>query len=90
MESRIKLLEEELREVTAIEVGLYSVVTEHGSSLNKVHAPARCISRLYLHAGRAKTQAKRASAARAATSGLVLVSRESLSLCGGRLNPNSS
>ena len=75
VQSRIKLLEEELREAAAIEVGLYSVVAEHGSSTYKVHAPARRISRFYLHACRAETQAKRASAARAAASGLVLVSK---------------
>ena len=90
VESRIKLLEEELREAAAIEVGLYSIIAEHGSSPYKVHAPAQRISIFYLHACRAETQAKRASAARAAALGLVLVSRESLSLCGGRLNPNSS
>ena len=75
VESRIKMLEEELREAAAIEVGLYSVVAEHGSSTNKVHAPARRLSRFYLHACKARTQAKRASAARAAASGLVLVSK---------------
>lgn len=75
VESRIKMLEEELREAAAIEVGLYSVVAEHGSSTNKVHAPARRLSRFYLHACKARTQAKRASAARAAASGLVLASK---------------
>lgn len=75
VESRIMMLEEELREAAAIEVGLYSVIPEHGSSTNKVHAPARRISRFYLHACKARTQAKRASAARAAASGLVLVSK---------------
>lgn len=75
VESRIKLLEEELREAAAIEIGLYSVVAEHGSSTYKVHAPARRISRFYLHACRVGTPAKRASAARAAASGLSLVSK---------------
>ena len=75
VESRIKLLEEELREVAAIEVGLYPIVAEHGSSTYKVHAPAQCISRFYLHACRVETQAKRVGAARAAASGLVLVSK---------------
>ena len=87
---RIKFLEEELREAAAIEVSLYSVVPEHGSSIYKVHVPAQRISRFYLHAFRAETQAKRGCAARAAASGLVVVSRESLSLCGGKLNSNSS
>ncbi|KAI9168962.1 hypothetical protein LWI28_004552 [Acer negundo] len=67
--------EEELRETAAVEVGLYSVVPEHGSSTNKVHAPARRLSRFYLHACKTKSQAKTASAARAAISGLVLVSK---------------
>ncbi|CAI9756355.1 unnamed protein product [Fraxinus pennsylvanica] len=73
--SRIEMLEEELRETAALEVGLYSIITEHTSSSNKVHVPARRLSRFYLHACRAGSQAKRASAARAALSGLVLVSK---------------
>ncbi|KAJ8566911.1 hypothetical protein K7X08_019119 [Anisodus acutangulus] len=39
------MAEGELREAAAIEVVLYSVVAEHGSSTNKVHAPARRLSR---------------------------------------------
>lgn len=50
MESRIENLEEELREVAALEVSLYSIVPEHGSSAHKVHTPARRLSRLYIHA----------------------------------------
>lgn len=73
--SRTEMLEEELRETAALEVGLYSIITEHTSSSNKVHVPARRLSRFYLHACRAGSQAKRASAARAALSGLVLVSK---------------
>ncbi|CAI9785091.1 unnamed protein product [Fraxinus pennsylvanica] len=73
--SRIEMLEEELRETAAVEVGIYSIITEHTSSSNKVHAPARRLSRFYLHACRAGSQAKRASAARAVLSGLVLVSK---------------
>ncbi|KAA8528993.1 hypothetical protein F0562_033519 [Nyssa sinensis] len=73
--SRVELLEEELREAAALEAALYSVVAEHGSSTNKVHAPARRLSRFYLHACKARSLAKRASAARAAVSGLVLVSK---------------
>ncbi|CAN4079729.1 unnamed protein product [Withania somnifera] len=74
-ESRIQMLEEELKEAAAIEVGLYSVVAEHGTSMNKVHTPARRLARFYLHAWRTKSPAKQASAARAAVSGLALVSK---------------
>ncbi|KAK6116588.1 hypothetical protein DH2020_049694 [Rehmannia glutinosa] len=73
--TRIEMLEEELREAAAIEIGLYSVVAEHASSGNKVHAPARRLSRFYSNACKTGSQAKRASAARAAVSGLVLVSK---------------
>ncbi|XP_012851123.1 PREDICTED: uncharacterized protein LOC105970845 [Erythranthe guttata] len=72
---RAEMLEEELREAAAVEVGLYSVVPEHSSSVNKVHAPARRISRFYKNACGLNCRAKRASAARAAVSGLVLVSK---------------
>ncbi|KAL8267109.1 hypothetical protein R6Q59_004453 [Mikania micrantha] len=71
--SRIKMLEEELRETAAIEAGLYSIVAEHGSSTNKVHAPARRLSRFYLHACKENDQERRVNAARAITSGLILV-----------------
>ncbi|KAL6969297.1 hypothetical protein U1Q18_029017 [Sarracenia purpurea var. burkii] len=73
--SRIEMLEEELREAAVVEASLYSIVAEHGSSPNKVHAPARRLSRFYLHACRGTAHAKRANAARAAVSGLVLVSK---------------
>lgn len=75
LESRIKMLEGELREAAAIEVSLYSVVAEHGSSINKVHAPARRLSRLYLHACKEYSLSRRANAARSAVSGLVLVAK---------------
>lgn len=75
MESKVEMLKEELMEAAVLEVGLYSVVAEHGSSANKVHAPARRLSRFYLHACKASSQAKRASAARAIISGLVLASK---------------
>lgn len=75
LERRIHMLEGELREAAAIEVSLYSVVAEHGSSVNKVHAPARRLSRLYLHACKENSRLKRASAARSAISGLVLVAK---------------
>ncbi|XP_073033476.1 LOW QUALITY PROTEIN: uncharacterized protein [Primulina eburnea] len=73
--TRIEMLEEELKEAAAIEVGLYSVVAEHASSRNKVHAPARRLSRFYSNICREGSQAKRSSAARAVVSGLVLVSK---------------
>ncbi|XP_042492184.1 uncharacterized protein LOC122071827 [Macadamia integrifolia] len=73
LEDKIERLEVELREAAAIEIGLYTVVAEHGSSASKVHAPARRISRMYLHALRKCSPARGASAARSAVSGLVLV-----------------
>lgn len=75
LEHRIKMLEGELREAAAVESALYSVVAEHGSSMSKVHAPARRLSRLYLHACGEISRAKRASAARSVVSGLVLVAK---------------
>ncbi|KAL2943686.1 Desmoglein-4 [Bienertia sinuspersici] len=44
-ESKIKMLEEELREAVALEIGLYSIVAEHLNSKRKVHAPAQRLSR---------------------------------------------
>ncbi|KAL6520535.1 hypothetical protein OROMI_032297 [Orobanche minor] len=73
--TRIDMLEKELRETAAIEFGLYSVVAEHASSVNKVHVPARRISRFYSNACKSGSLAERAGAARAAVSGLVLVSK---------------
>lgn len=75
LEHRIKMLEGELREAAAVEAALYSVVAEHGSSMSKVHAPARRLSRLYLHACRESSLSRKASAARSAVSGLVLVAK---------------
>ncbi|PQM40106.1 uncharacterized protein Pyn_24164 [Prunus yedoensis var. nudiflora] len=75
LEHRIKLLEGELREAAAVEAALYSVVAEHGSSMSKVHAPARRLSRLYLHACKESSRSRRASAARSIVSGLVLVAK---------------
>ena len=75
LEHKIKMLEGELREAAGVEAALYSVAAEHGSSMNKVHAPARRLSRLYLHACRECSQSRRASAARSAVSGLVLVAK---------------
>ncbi|OVA09491.1 EEIG1/EHBP1 N-terminal domain [Macleaya cordata] len=75
LEHRIEKLEGELREAAAMELALYSVVAEHGSSVHKVHAPARRLSRLYLHASKKLSQVSRASAARSAVSGLLLVAK---------------
>uniref|UniRef100_A0A6N2N1C9 C2 NT-type domain-containing protein n=1 Tax=Salix viminalis TaxID=40686 RepID=A0A6N2N1C9_SALVM len=75
LESKVEMLEEELMEAAAVEVGLYSVVAEHGSSINKVLAPARRLSRFYLYVCKAGSWAKRANAARAIISGLILVSK---------------
>ncbi|KAK1432693.1 hypothetical protein QVD17_09591 [Tagetes erecta] len=75
LEHRVKKLEGELREAAAIEVGLYSIVAEHGSSVSKVHAPARRLSRLYLHACKENSQSRRASSARSIVSGLILVAK---------------
>ncbi|XP_065873857.1 uncharacterized protein [Euphorbia lathyris] len=73
--SKVGMLEEELMEAAVVEVGLYSVVAEHGSSTNKVHAPARRLSRFYLHVCKGRSPVKSASAARTIISGLVLVSK---------------
>lgn len=75
MELRIDKLEEELREVAALEISLYSVVPEHGSSSHKVHTPARRLSRLYIHACKHWSQEKRATVARNTISGLVLIAK---------------
>jgi hypothetical protein len=75
LESRIDKLEQELREVAALEVSLYSVVPEHGSSAHKLHTPARRLSRLYIHASKFWSADKRASVARNTASGLMLVAK---------------
>ncbi|PIN03857.1 hypothetical protein CDL12_23613 [Handroanthus impetiginosus] len=75
LEHRIKILEGELREAAAIEASLYSVVAEHGSSMNKVHASARRLSRLYFHTNKQKSKTGRGTAARSIVSGLVLVAK---------------
>lgn len=73
LESRVKKLEGELSEAAGIEAALYSVVAEHASSSAKVHAPARRLLRLYLHACRQNH--RRANAAKSAVSGLVIVAK---------------
>ncbi|GAB2227979.1 hypothetical protein Droror1_Dr00009808 [Drosera rotundifolia] len=75
MQTRIEKLEEELREVAALEISLYAITPEHGSSAHKVHTPARRLSRLYIHACKHWTQSKRAMIARSTVSGLILVAR---------------
>ncbi|MCE3050801.1 hypothetical protein HAX54_048198 [Datura stramonium] len=75
LEQRVKMAEGELREAAAIEVGLYSVVAEHGSSTNKVHTPARRLSRFYFHACKEDSLLKKGTAAKSAVSGLILVAR---------------
>lgn len=75
MEMRIEKLEEELREAAALEISLYSVAPEHGSSAHKVHTPARRLSRLYIHACKHWTQDKRATIAKNIVSGLVLIAK---------------
>lgn len=75
MESRIEKLEEELREVAALEVSLYSIAPEHGSSAHKVHTPARRLSRLYIHACKHWNQKSRATIAKNTVSGLILVAK---------------
>ncbi|CAE6223274.1 unnamed protein product [Arabidopsis arenosa] len=76
-DSKTETLEDELKEAAVLEAAVYSVVAEHSSSMSKVHAPARRLARFYLHAckGNGSDQSKRASAARAAVSGLILVSK---------------
>ncbi|KAM0941572.1 putative nucleoporin [Dioscorea sansibarensis] len=75
MEYRIKKLEEELREVAALEISLYSVVPEHGNSAHKVHAPARRLARVYFHACKHWTLDSRATVASNIVSGLVLITK---------------
>ncbi|XP_066355278.1 uncharacterized protein [Miscanthus floridulus] len=75
LELKIELLEAELREAAAAEIGLYSIIAEHGSSVNKVHTPARRLSRYFVYALKNCSRDKIGSAARNATSGLVLVAK---------------
>ncbi|XP_058736698.1 uncharacterized protein LOC131609075 [Vicia villosa] len=75
LENKIKMLEGELRETASVEAALYSVAAEHGSSMSKVHAPARRLSRLYIHACKENIPARRSGAAKSAVSGLVLVAK---------------
>jgi hypothetical protein len=74
-DSRVEKLEQELREVAALEISLYSVVPEHGSSSHKLHTPARRLSSLYIHASKFWSSDKKASVAKNSVSGLVLVAK---------------
>ncbi|KAK7266920.1 hypothetical protein RIF29_19581 [Crotalaria pallida] len=75
MENKIKVLEGELREAATIEAALYTVIAEHGNSMSKVHAPARRLSRLYLHACKENIKGRKSGAAKTSVSGLVLVAK---------------
>uniref|UniRef100_A0ACD5Y2R4 Uncharacterized protein n=1 Tax=Avena sativa TaxID=4498 RepID=A0ACD5Y2R4_AVESA len=75
LQSRLEKLEQELREVAALEVSLYAVLPEHGSSAHKLHTPARRLSRLYIQACKAWSPHKRASVAKNTVSGLVFVAK---------------
>lgn len=73
MEARIEKLEEELREVAALEMSLYSVFPEHGSSSHKLHKPARNLSRLYALARKNQSENKIISVTKNIVSGLSLL-----------------
>lgn len=73
LETRIEKLEEELREVAALEMSLYSVFPEHGSSSNKLHRPARDLSRFYALARKNQSESKLISVTKNIVSGLSLV-----------------
>ena len=73
--SKIEKLEQELREVAALEVSLYSVVPEHGCSSHKLHTPARRLSRIYIHASKFWSLDRKASVAKNSVFGLLLVSK---------------
>ncbi|KAF3330912.1 hypothetical protein FCM35_KLT04266 [Carex littledalei] len=75
LEARVELLEGELRDAAAVEIGLYSIVPEHASSAHKMHTPARRLARLYVHALKYWSKERRAKAARSISSALVLVAR---------------
>lgn len=75
LETEVEKLKGELRDVAAIEAGLYSVTAEHGSSSSKVHSPARRLARMYIYACKHGSHARRASCARNTVAGLVLIAR---------------
>ncbi|XP_006287137.2 uncharacterized protein LOC17884315 [Capsella rubella] len=73
LETRIVVLEEELREVAALEMSIYSVFPEHESSSHKLHLPAIDLSRLYALARKNKSENKLISVTKNIVSGLSLV-----------------
>uniref|UniRef100_A0A1J3DN66 Dilute domain-containing protein n=1 Tax=Noccaea caerulescens TaxID=107243 RepID=A0A1J3DN66_NOCCA len=73
LETRIQVLEEELREMAALEMSVYSVFPEHGSSQDKLHRPARDLSRLYALATKYQSENKLISVTKNIVSGLFLV-----------------
>lgn len=75
LEQQLARMEEELRDAALIEVALYSVAAEHGSSAHKVHTPARRLSRFYKYAFKNWSPERKAAIAKNIVSGLVLVSR---------------
>lgn len=75
LEQQLSTTEDELRDAALIEVALYSVVAEHGSSAHKVHTPARRLARFYKYAYKNWNLERRASIAKNLVSGLVLISR---------------
>ncbi|KAI5074672.1 hypothetical protein GOP47_0010633 [Adiantum capillus-veneris] len=75
LEAEVEKLKGELRDVAAVEAALYSTTAEHGSSSLKLHAPARRLARVYIHACKHWSQERRASYARNTTSGLILTAR---------------
>lgn len=75
LELKVEMLEGELREAAAIEISLYCIASEHGSSAQKVHTPARRLSRLYIHASKQWSHERRATTARSIISGLVLAAK---------------
>lgn len=74
MEMRIGKLEDELREVAALEVSLYSAVQDHASSAHELHMPAHRLSKLCIHAGKHLSQEKRNLISKNIVSGLVMIS----------------
>ncbi|CAN8257000.1 unnamed protein product [Cochlearia groenlandica] len=73
LETRIEQLEDELREVATLEMSLYSVFPEHGSSAEKLHRPARDLSELYARARKNQSENKLISVTKNIVSGLFLM-----------------
>ncbi|KAG2312338.1 hypothetical protein Bca52824_023895 [Brassica carinata] len=72
LETRIEKLEDEVREVAALEISLYSVVPDNSSSGHKLHTHARRVSRLYIHACKHWSEGKQATVARNTVSAFFL------------------